>query len=74
MNVRLVIFSGIVTAIVGTVLGIGVAEIAEPQYESPIYQNVEQKYAIAGAVIGFAVGIGQECVRQIKHQQQEEES
>ncbi|MGJ3252261.1 MAG: hypothetical protein ACFE0J_14200, partial [Elainellaceae cyanobacterium] len=58
---------------VGTVLGIGAAEIAEPQYESPIYQNVEQKYAIAGAIIGFTVGIGQECVRQIKHQQQEEE-
>jgi Na+/H+-dicarboxylate symporter len=73
MNTRLVVFSGMITAIVGTILGLGVAEVAQPQYQSEIYQNAQQKYAIAGAVIGLSVGMGQECVRQLKQQQQEEQ-
>lgn len=74
MNRKLIGFCSLMTAIVGAILGIAVAELAENQYASPIYQNMHRKYAIGGAVLGLLVGAGQETVRQLKGQRDREEA
>jgi hypothetical protein len=71
MNVRLTIFSGIITALVGTVLGTAATEIIKMnprqiKYESQFYRNLYDKYHIFGAGLGFAIGCSQQCVRELK--------
>lgn len=57
MNVRMLIFSGIMTALVGALLGLVVAHIAE--------RESRQKVAIVvGASLGFAIGVGYEAMQQ----------
>jgi hypothetical protein len=62
MNIRLIIFSGIVTAIVGMVLGVAITEIAGQGY----YIKSPSRYGTIGASIGLVVGASQEAVRQLK--------
>ncbi|NJK48255.1 hypothetical protein HC931_08790 [Candidatus Gracilibacteria bacterium] len=71
MNIRLIIFSGIVTATLGTVLGTAAKEICKDhtyhaRYESQFYQNLYDKYSIFGAGLGFAIGCTQQCIRELK--------
>jgi hypothetical protein len=71
MNIKLIIFSGIVTASLGTVLGTAAMQISKgyprhAQYKSQYYQNLFEKYAIFGAGLGFAIGCGQQCIRELK--------
>ncbi|MBO9997665.1 MAG: hypothetical protein J7641_01435 [Cyanobacteria bacterium SID2] len=66
MNSRKILFCSVVTAAIGTMLGIAAAELANPPFESGIYKNPHRKYAIAGAILGAAVGGAQETVRQLK--------
>ncbi|PPT09185.1 hypothetical protein CKA32_002000 [Geitlerinema sp. FC II] len=66
MNQRSIAFSAVVTSAIGAMLGIAIAEMANPPYESDIYQHAHRKYAIVGAVLGAAVGSAQETVRQLK--------
>lgn len=72
MNIKLGCFCAIVTAAVGTAIGIGAAEIATPNFVSRAYQNPHLKYAIIGAVAGLVVGGSQEAVRQTKKQRDRE--
>jgi hypothetical protein len=73
MNIKLVIFSGIISAGIGAVVGLSASELARPKYQSNIYQNLHSKYAAAGAVVGLVAGTGQEAVRQLKKQRDKEE-
>jgi hypothetical protein len=73
MNSRLIVFSGLITAIVGAVFGLIASEAMNPPYESDVYRSIHQNYVVAGAVIGLTVGMSQECVRQLKHQQEKEQ-
>jgi hypothetical protein len=78
MNIKLILFSGVFTALIGTVIGLGVAKIGQRdfsqlKFESQSYQNLYRSYALIGAGVGFAVGIGQECVRELKAQQDSQE-
>lgn len=57
MNLRMLIFTGIMTALVGAFLGLVVAHIAEKQSR--------QKVAIVvGSTLGFAIGVGYEAMQQ----------
>ena len=57
MNIRMLIFSGIMTALAGSLLGLVVAHIAE--------RESRQKAAVVvGATLGFAIGVGYEAMQQ----------
>lgn len=79
MNIKLVIFSGVITALIGAVIGLAAAKIGsrdfnQLRYESQFYQNLNERYyALVGASLGFAVGVGQECIRELKTQREDEE-
>lgn len=71
MNSRLIIFSGIMTALVGAVIGLAATKIGSPnfnqlKYEGQYYQDLYKNYALIGAGLGFAIGVGQECIRELK--------
>jgi hypothetical protein len=78
MNIKLILFSGLITTLLGSVLGVAVAHIGQPdfnqlKYESQVYQDLHRKYyVLIGAGLGFTVGASQECVRQLKAQRDKE--
>lgn len=77
MNIRLIIFSGIITALIGAVIGLAATKIGQDdfnklQYESPYYQNLQSKYVLVGSGLGLAIGLAQECVRELKNQRDRE--
>jgi hypothetical protein len=76
MNIRLIIFSGVITALIGAVLGLAAARIGQRdfnqlKYQGQYYQDLHNKYALIGASLGLAIGIGQECVRELKAQRKD---
>jgi hypothetical protein len=69
--------SGIITAALGSVLGIAVAHVGQQdfndlKYESKIYQDLNDYYALIGAGLGLIVGSSQECIRELKAQRDKE--
>ena len=57
MNLIMVIFTGIMTALSGALLGIVVVHIAE--------RESRQRVAIVvGSTVGFAIGVGYEAMQQ----------
>ncbi|WP_414582581.1 hypothetical protein [Scytonema sp. PCC 10023] len=71
MNIRLIIFSGIMTALIGAVIGLAATKMGQRnfnqlEYEGQYYQNLHKKYALIGACLGFTLGVGQECIRELK--------
>lgn len=73
MNLRLIVFSGVVTAVIGSGLGLVLANMFPTPYTSSFYQNLDRKYAAAGAVAGLLFGSSQEALRQLKKQREQEE-
>jgi hypothetical protein len=65
MNRKRIIFSGIVTALLGAGIGWIVGRALFP---SPYYRSLGVKYAVVGAVGGSLLGLAQESVRQLKQQ------
>ncbi len=69
MNFRLVLFSGLVTALVGAGIGYGISRIernpSQVNYKNPYnYQIIYGRYfAGAGAALGFCVGAGLQMVK-----------
>ena len=57
INFKMLIFSGIMTAIAGAFLGIIIAHIAERESRRPTA-------IIVGASLGFAIGVGYEAIQQ----------
>jgi hypothetical protein len=74
MNGKLILFSAIVTAGVGAVMGLGLAEMRSDSYfDRASSHSLHQRYAIVGTGIGFLFGAGLESVRELKKQQDREE-
>lgn len=76
MNFRLVLFSGIVTALIGAMIGLAATQLGQRnfnqmRFRSEAYKALYGRYALIGAGVGFAVGVGQECVRELKAQQED---
>ncbi|MBE9047026.1 hypothetical protein IQ255_21930 [Pleurocapsales cyanobacterium LEGE 10410] len=62
INFRMLFFTGVMTAIVGALLGLVVAHIAE--------RESRQKTAIiVGSTLGFAIGVGYEAMQQNREQE-----
>ncbi len=72
MNLRLVLFSGLITALVGAGIGYGMSRIernpSQVNYKNPYnYQIIYRRYLTsAGAAIGFCVGGGLQMVKELK--------
>ena len=64
MNIRCIIFSSVITCIIGAILGIAVAEINQSDRFHP---QAHAHYAWAGAFLGLVIGAGQEAIRQQGH-------
>lgn len=74
MNLKLIIFSSLITAIIGATIGFAVGELFKPKFSSQIYQDVDRKYALVGGLSGLLIGGCQEVIRQMKKQRDEEET
>lgn len=79
MNIKLIIFSGLVTASLGTVIGLATADISRGELQpikvvnSQLERDLRYKhYALIGAIIGSIVGMSQECVRELKYAKERE--
>ncbi|MDJ0635255.1 MAG: hypothetical protein QNJ34_18840 [Xenococcaceae cyanobacterium MO_188.B29] len=57
MNVRMLIFSGIITALAGALLGVIIAHIAQRESRRPVA-------IVVGSGLGFAIGVGYEAMQQ----------
>jgi hypothetical protein len=74
MNTKRIVFSGVVTSAVGVGLGLVMLSLAPCPYSSNLYRNLKEDYLIIGGVIGLLFGAGQETVRQLKQQCDEEDA
>lgn len=79
MNIKLIVFSGLVTASLGTVLGLATAEISRGELKPIKVVNTQlqqdspyKHYSLIGASIGFIIGISQEYVRELKYSEERE--
>ena len=81
MNFKLVFASGVIAALIGSVIGYGIGNIALLNNTSQIrsvyseyYKNLYgRNFIVIGALGGLAIGMGQECLRQMKQQQDNEQ-
>ena len=69
MLMRSILFCGIITCILGAVLGLAIAEINRGD-RNP---NAHLHYSIVGAVIGLVMGSAQEVIRQKAREVMDEE-
>jgi presenilin-like A22 family membrane protease len=67
MSIRCIACSGLVTCVIGAIVGVAVAEINQDDRNPQAHLH----YAIGGAVVGLAVGSGQEALRQLARQEPE---
>ncbi|ACB49546.1 hypothetical protein cce_0194 [Crocosphaera subtropica ATCC 51142] len=78
MNGKRILFAGIMTALIGFVIGLGVAKVGHPdevrlRYETESARRLFRRYGLLGGGIGFVVGAGQEYLRQAKIQRDQDE-
>ena len=64
MNIKRIIFSGIMTALVGAMLGLAINHISQ--------RDARRKIAVVGgAALGFVIGSGYEAIQQNKPDEEE---
>ncbi len=64
MNIKTIIFSGIMTALIGAMLGLAINHISQRTSRKPVA-------VIGGAVLGFVIGSAYEAVQQNKPDEEE---
>jgi hypothetical protein len=74
MNGKLILFSAIIMAVIGAIIGMGWAEMRSYAYYYRSSSSLRRNYVIVGTGIGFLIGTGLESVRELKKQQDREES
>ncbi len=74
MNIRQIVGSAIVSAGVGAVLGLCIAQIAAPRFFSKEYQELPSKYPLIGAISAGMIGGCQCAIWQLKKQRDQEEA
>jgi hypothetical protein len=74
MNYKRIIFSGLVTALVGTGIGWVIGRAIPSPYTSEVYRHLDRKYAMVGASVGAIFGCSQEALRQLRQQREREEN
>lgn len=72
MKGKLIGFCSIITALVGAMIGLAIAEISPNDFESSLYRNLHIKLTLVGAGLGAVAGAGQEAVRELKAEQDRE--
>ncbi len=72
MRGKVIGFCSLMTALAGAMIGLAVAEISQNDFESSIYSNLHIKLALVGAGIGAVAGAGQEAIRELKVEQDQE--
>lgn len=70
MNMRSVLFCGLVTCILGGVMGLAVAEINQGDRNPQSHLH----YSVVGAAIGLMLGSAQEAIRQKAREVMDEEN
>ncbi len=65
MNIRTVIFNGLMTALVGAMIGLAIVHISQRDLR-------RRPILITGAVLGFTLGSFQEAIRQQKRLRDQE--
>ena len=78
MNFKLVFASGVISSLIGAMIGYGIGHIALTRNVSQIrtihsnyYQNLySRNFVWIGAGTFFAIGMAQECLRQLKQEQE----
>lgn len=59
MNIRTIIFSGIIAGLIGAMIGLAITRISQRESRA-------KAIIIGGASLGFIVGVAQESIRQQK--------
>ena len=71
MNYRMIIFSGIMAALMGAMIGVAVSRMSE--HAAIVRRELSgRRFAIVGASLGFVIGAGYEAVRQEKVRREDE--
>jgi positive regulator of sigma E activity len=65
MNFRVVLSSGIMTALVGMMIGLAISHISQREERKTVH-------IVGGAVVGFLVGAGMSTILQQRQQQEKE--
>jgi hypothetical protein len=74
MNTKKIVFSGMVTGVVGVGLGLVVLALAPCPYTGKPYQNLDRTYTLIGGIAGLLIGASQETIRQLKKERDYEEA
>ena len=82
INPRTVSASGIISALIGAMIGYGAGYLALNRhgnsqiyrYNSQAYEQLyTHKFVWIGAIAGLLIGMGQDCVLQMKREQEKEQ-
>ncbi|MFB2877570.1 hypothetical protein [Floridanema aerugineum] len=73
MNFKLIVFSSLITALIGATIGFTAGGLFRPRFSSRIYRDMHRNYTVVGGVSGLVIGGCQESIRQLKKQRDEEE-
>ncbi len=65
MNIRYIIFSGIMAGLVGAMIGLAISAIAQREHRKPII-------IIGGASLGFAIGAVHESIKEQRNERYED--
>jgi Na+-transporting NADH:ubiquinone oxidoreductase subunit NqrD len=73
MNRKLLLFSGLITMLIGTGIGAILATLLPTPYRGGWYPNQRPGYMLIGATGGFLFGVSIEALRELKEQRDRED-
>ena len=73
MNPKLLLFSGVITMLIGTGLGFILATLLKTPFNTGLYRDQKPGFMLVGAGGGFLFGVSMEALRELKQQRDREE-